>query len=138
MPTPPMPADTRDLIHALLRRGQQRAVIAARAGVSERTVYRMLARLGRVARPFDAEYDRRYLTREERYELARLDDLGWSMRKIAVRLGRAPSTVSRELARNRHPRSGHYLPEYAHTQAWRRQRRPKSSKLAGNSKLRAE
>lgn len=138
MPTPPMPADTRDLIHALLRRGEQRAVIAARAGVSKRTVYRMLARLGGMARPLDAEYDRRYLSREERYELARLHDLGWSMRKIAARLGRAPSTVSRELARNRHPRLGHYLPEHAHTKAWRRQRRPKPSKLAGNPRLRAE
>ena len=70
MPTPPMPAQQRDLIHALLRGGHRRQLIADRAGVSERTVYRMLARLGGVARPFDVEYDKRYLTRDERYELA--------------------------------------------------------------------
>jgi transposase, IS30 family len=91
-----------------------------------------------VIRPVDATYDQRYLAREERYELARLHDLGWSIRKIAERLGRAPSTISRELRRNMHPRLGHYLPEHAHTRAWRRQRRPKASKLAGNPRLRAQ
>ena len=97
-----MPAEQRDLIFALLRRGLPRGCIAARAGVSERTVYRMLATLDGVIRPGDATYDQRYLAREERYELARPHDLGWSVRKIADRLGRAPSTVSRELRRNFH------------------------------------
>lgn len=136
MPTPPMPAEQRDLIHSLLRRGCRRGEIAVRAGVSERTVYRVLARLGGMARPIDVEYDRRYLTRDERYEIARLDDLGWSVRKVAARLGRAPSTVGRELRRNRHGPSGHYLPEHAHTAAWRRQRRPKPSKLSRSPRLR--
>ena len=93
MPTPPMPAERRDLIHALLRRGVQRKEIAGRAGVSSRTVYRMQARLGGVPRPFDVEYDARYLTRDERYEIARLHDLGCSMRGIAARLGRSPGRV---------------------------------------------
>jgi IS30 family transposase len=133
-----MPAEQRDLIFALLRRGLPRGGIAARAGVSERTVYRMLATLDGVIRPADAMYDQRYLAREERYELARLHDLGWSVRKIADRLGRAPSTVSRELRRNFHSRLGHYLPEHAHTMAWRRQRRPKPSKLSANPALREQ
>lgn len=131
-----MPADQRDLIFALLRRGLPRRPIAEAAGVSERTVYRMLATLDGVIRPFDVEYDQRYLAREERYELARLHGLGWSIRKIADRLGRAPSTISRELRRNQHPRLGHYLPENAHMMAWRRQRRPKPSKLTANPALR--
>ena len=92
--------------------------------------------LGGVPRPFDVEYDARYLTRDERYEIARLNDARWSVRKIAARLGRAPSTISRELRRNRDPRTGHYLPERAHTEAWRRQRRPKPSKLSQNPQLR--
>jgi transposase, IS30 family len=112
-----------------------RRVIAERAGVSTRTVQRMLARLGGVPRPFDVEYDQRCLTRDERYEIARLHDLGWSVRAIAGRLGRSPSTVSRELRRNRHGPTGHYLPEHAHTVAWRRQRRPKPSRLAANPVL---
>src|SRR5436190_19544023 len=130
MPTPPMPAERRDLVHALLRRGFRRRAVAERAGVSERTVYRMLARLGGMARPIDVEYDRRYLTRDERYEIARLGDLGWSVRRVAARLGRAPSTVSRELRRNRHGPSGHYLPEHAHTAPWRGQRPPEPAKLS--------
>ena len=44
MPTPPMPVDQVDLIHCLLRRGERCAVVAERAGVSVRTVYRMVAR----------------------------------------------------------------------------------------------
>jgi IS30 family transposase len=137
MPTPPMPVEQRELIHCLLRRDEPKTVIAARAGVSTRTVFRMQASLGGVPRPENAEYDSRYLSLDERGEIARLHDLKWSVRKIAHQVGRAPSTISRELRRNLHTKSGHYLPEHAHTHAWARQRRPKPSKLASNPRLRA-
>ncbi len=137
MPTPPMPAEQVDLIHCLLRRGVQREEIATRAGVCKRTVYRMLARLGGVPRPDAAEYDARYLSQDERLEIARLHDSGCSMRAIASAIARSPSTISRELARNRDPRTGHYLPHHAHTMAWRAQRRPKQCKIATNPRLRA-
>jgi transposase, IS30 family len=78
------------------------------------------------------------LDREERYELARLKEAGHSLRSIARHLGRSPSTILRELARNRDPRTDAYQPERAHTLAWQRQRRPKASKLARNPVLRAE
>ena len=52
-------------------------------------------------------------------------------------MGRSPSTICRELARNRDPRTGGYQPERAHTMAWQRQRRPKVSKIGCNSMLRA-
>jgi IS30 family transposase len=136
MPTPPIPTEKRELVFSLLRRGMRVGQIEAESGVSRRSVGRLLASLGGMPRPCDAEYDGRYLSPEERYEIARLDDTGVSMRKIAERLGRAPSTISRELARNRDPRTGHYLPETAHTMAWQRQRRPKPSKLAQNPALR--
>ncbi len=136
MPTPPIPTEKRELVFSLLRRGMRVGQIEAESGVSRRSVGRLLASLGGMPRPCDAEYDGRYLSREVRYEIARLDDTGVSMRKIAERLGRAPSTISRELARNRDPRTGHYLPETAHTMAWQRQRRPKPSKLAQNPALR--
>jgi IS30 family transposase len=82
-------------------------------------------------------YSARYLDRDERYEIARLREAGLSVRQVAARIGRAPSTVSRELARNADPRTGRYMPERAHQLAWRRQRRPKPSKLARNPRLRA-
>jgi transposase, IS30 family len=132
-----MPAEQVDLIHCLLRRGERTSVVAERAGVSTRTVQRMLARVGGVPRPAQAEYAGRYLSQDERCEIARLHDLEHSVREIARRLGRAPSTVSRELARNRDTKTGHYLPHPAHTRAWRRQRRPKPSKIASHPRLRA-
>jgi transposase, IS30 family len=138
MATPPIPAERRELVFSLLRRGVGVGRIEVESGVSRRSVGRLLASLGVMPRPFDAEYDARYLTREERYEIARLHDVGVSVRQIAVRLQRSPSTISRELHRNRHPRLGHYLPEAAHAMAWQRQRRPKPSKLAGNPALRQE
>jgi IS30 family transposase len=82
-------------------------------------------------------YSARYLDRDERYEIARLRGQGLSVRQVAVRTGRSPSTVSRELARNADPRTGGYMPERAHQLAWQRQRRPKPSKLARNPALRA-
>lgn len=42
----------------------------------------------------------RFLSQEERIEVADLRQEGLSIRQIAHRLGRAPSTISRELRRN--------------------------------------
>jgi len=41
-----------------------------------------------------------HLTLEERSMIAPMRILGWSIRDIAIQLGRAPSTISRELRRN--------------------------------------
>lgn len=132
-----MPVEQVDLIHCLLRRGVQQKEIAQRSGVSVRTVQRMLARLGGVPRPAAAEYDARYLSQDERCEIARLHDGGISMRAIGRQLGRSPSTISRELRRNVHDKTGRYLPHPAHTRAWERQRRPKASKIASDPRLAA-
>jgi Helix-turn-helix domain/Family of unknown function (DUF6186) len=61
--------------------------------------------------------------------------VGQSCRQIAARLGRAPSTVSRELTRNggRH----HYRAQAADAAALRRALRPKPAKLAVQPRLRA-
>ena len=58
-----------------------------------------------------------HLVIEERCELARLQAGGHSIRQIAASLDRAPSSVARELKRNRST-NGRYLPSYAHQQAW--------------------
>jgi transposase, IS30 family len=136
MATPPVPGEKRELVFLLLRRGVRVGQIERETGVSRRTVGRLLASLGGMPRPCGVEYDARYLTHDERYEIARLHDQGVAIRAIAVRLRRAASTISRELDRNRDPRTGHYLPETAHRLAWQRQRRPKPSKLAANPRLR--
>ena len=59
------------------------------------------------------------------------------VRSIARALGRAPSTVSRELARNSGYR-GRYTAANAQSRADLRGRRPKPTKLAGNPRLRQE
>src|SRR6185312_10751239 len=80
----------------------------------------------------------RYLAFAEREELAVLRAQGHGIREIARRLGRAPSTVSRELRRNAATRSGKVL--YRATVAqWKAERaaaRPKAAKLAVNERLR--
>src|SRR5918912_2524972 len=53
-----------------------------------------------------------HLTFEEREQLAALKAEGLSLRAVAARLGRAASTVSRELRRNALPKGG-YLPVHA-------------------------
>jgi len=57
-----------------------------------------------------------------------------SKRSIALELGRSPSTVSREIARN--GGEGSYRATDAEAQAWDRARRPKSCKLAESGRLR--
>jgi transposase, IS30 family len=64
-----------------------------------------------------------HLTLDERERLAALKAEGLSLRAIAVRLGRAASTVSRELRRNALPRGG-YLPVHAEGCYLERRQRP--------------
>ncbi len=76
----------------------------------------------------------RHLSLVEREEISRGVAAGESLRMVAARLGRAPSTVSRELARNGGRSS--YRAHRADRAALRRARRPKPSKLATNHQLR--
>ena len=80
----------------------------------------------------------RHLSFEEREEIALLRVQGRGVRDIARRLGRAPSTISRELRRNAATRHGGF--EYRATTAqWhadRAARRPKPAKLTTNEALR--
>jgi transposase, IS30 family len=122
----------------LLAAGQNPGAAARAAGVSATFAYGLHRKMGGVYRPPGTTYSDRFLDREERYELARLHDAGCSMREIGRRMGRAASTISRELDRNTDPRAGRYQPERADRLAWQRQRRPKASKLARNPVLRAE
>ncbi|MFD7161765.1 IS30 family transposase [Kribbella sp. NPDC059898] len=129
--------ECRRVVLDLLADGHNPMEVARRSGVSKSYIYRLHHSLGGVYRPADLAYSDRYLDRDERYELARLNDAGHSLREIGRRMGRAASTISRELDRNRDPRTGAYQPERAHAMAWQRQRRPKVSKLGGNAVLRA-
>jgi IS30 family transposase len=78
----------------------------------------------------------RYLSFAEREEIAVARAAGESMRSIAGRLGRSPSTISRELSRNAEE-PGRYRATSAHAAAWHRAARLKPAKLATNLRLRA-
>jgi IS30 family transposase len=80
----------------------------------------------------------RYLSFAEREEMAILHAQQLGVREIARRIGRAPSTVSRELRRNASTRSNElaYRATTAQWHAERRASRPKVAKLAANDGLR--
>ena len=61
---------------------------------------------------------------------------GPGVRAIAERTGRSPSTISRELRRNRDPGTGQYRPFTAHKLAVRRRARPRAGKIARDEVLR--
>lgn len=73
------------------------------------------------------------LALEDRCEIARLQAQGRSLRQIAAALDRAPSTIARELKRNRGRKVG-YKPAYANQQA--RARRWSGSRLERETGLR--
>ena len=81
----------------------------------------------------------RYLSLAEREEIALWRAQGHGVREVARRLGRAASTISRELRRNAATRGGglEYRATTAQWHAERAARRPKAAKLATHAALRA-
>ena len=81
----------------------------------------------------------RYLSFAEREEIALLRAQGAGVREVARRLGRAASTISRELRRNAATRGGNldYRATTAQWHAERAARRPKPAKLASHAPLRS-
>jgi IS30 family transposase len=79
----------------------------------------------------------RYLSFAEREELAILRAQGGGVREIARRLGRSPSTISRELRRNARPvAAASGIGPRPRSGTGRRASRPKLAKLAANDALR--
>jgi IS30 family transposase len=77
---------------------------------------------------------RRVLTTEEREEISRGLAHDETVRGIARRVGRAPSTISREI--RRHGGRARYRAQCADRRAWARARRPKRCRLATRPALR--
>lgn len=79
----------------------------------------------------------RYLSFEEREEIAICRAQSVGVREIARRLGRSPSTISRELRRNAATRGGQldYRASVAQWKAELMARRPKTAKFTANPRL---
>ena len=111
---------------------------AAAAGVSQAVGTRWFREGGGMRTVSCAPLSGRYLSFVEREEIAILRARDVGVREIARRLGRSPSTISRELRRNAATRGGR-LEYRATTALWhadRRAKRPKLAKLAANEPLR--
>ena len=81
------------------RKGESLHSIARHFGRSHSSIQGVLARTGGI-RPPQRRRSRRALTLSDREEISRGVFAGQSLRSIAASLGRAPSTVSREVNRN--------------------------------------
>lgn len=114
--------------------GQCVAAIARTLGRRNKSgVYRVLALNGGIA-PTPRRRAAGGLRLEEREEISRGLAAGQSLRQIACGLGRAPSTVSREIRRNGGGKS--YRASWAEQRAWDRALRPKACRLASQAALR--
>jgi IS30 family transposase len=114
--------------------GVEEAGLAVGAG--RETAFRWFRLAGGVKSCGPRPASGRYLSLAEREEIAVGVAAGEPVRVIAARLGRAASTVSREVRRNRNGK-GCYRALAAQAQADFRARRPKTARLAQNVVLRA-
>jgi IS30 family transposase len=125
-------ASQRALMWERWRQGDSLQKIAQLFDRNHSSVERILAETGGIC-PAQRCRSRLALTLVEREEISRSVVEGKSIRSIAMSLGRAPSTVSREIRRNGGLDS--YRASHADQRAWDLGRRPKMCKLVENRTL---
>jgi IS30 family transposase len=113
--------------------GEAIRAVAAGLGRTKRTIHNVLARAGSIP-PRAAVRSPLRLSVAEREEISRGLRGGESFQRIATRLGRRTSTVSREVGANGGRRR--YRAHLAETRAAVRARRPRPARLARNRRLR--
>jgi len=116
------------------KRGESVRAIERALVMQPKALQGVVARHGGIA-PAPRTRAPRVLCTGEREEISRGLAAGTSLRALARHLGRAPSTISREIAR--HGGRRQYRAERADTRAWQRARRPKRCWLAAHPRLRA-
>jgi IS30 family transposase len=135
---PAIRRDVRRRFWRVIALGIRPARAAELVGVSDTIGERWFIQCGGMSPLSLDELSGRYLSLSEREEIAIWWEQDVSMREIARRLGRSPSTISRELRRNASTRARGwtYRATTAQFHAERRLARPKPSKLAGHERLR--
>ena len=123
---------------AAIARGAKTEDAAIEAGVSSPVAFRWFRHAGGVNPCLPPTVSGRYVSFAEREDIAIWHAQKVGVREIARRLGRSPSTISRELRRNASTRTFRleYRASLAQWHAERRGRRPKVAKLATNDRLR--
>jgi IS30 family transposase len=114
--------------------GESVAQVARRFGKKQGSMYSRIQASGGI-RPTISMRAARHLTLEDREEISRGLAAGHSLRQIAGRLGRAPSTIAREVEAN--GGRSRYRALRADRAATQRRRRPKVCKLATTPRLQA-
>ena len=122
----------------LIATGVTTAEAAIAVGVSVPVGMRWFRHAGGMPSLSLAEPSGRYLSFEEREEIALMRAKDKGVREIARELGRDPATISRELRRNAATRGGRseYRALVAQWKAQETAKRPKAAKLAVNDALR--
>jgi IS30 family transposase len=113
--------------------GESLNAIGRALGKDKQVIHFLLARNGGIAPPVHRR-SQRVLTLSEREDISRGIASGCSLRFMAQRLGRACSTISREVAR--HGGRAQYRANVADQQAWQTALRPKPCLLAMHAALR--
>lgn len=123
---------------AAIARGIKTEDACLEARVSGPVGFRWFRHAGGVNPRLPPAVSGRYLSFSEREDIAIWHSQEVSAREIARRLGRDPSTISRELRRNASTRTYRldYKASIAQWHAERRARRPKVAKMVGNDRLR--
>jgi IS30 family transposase len=133
MGRPGLTAEQKRELWSRWRAGESLSEIGRALGRQAGSIHGVVAANGGYV-PARRRRSRRVLSFTEREEISRGLAEGLSLRTIARRLGRAPSTVSRETAR--HGGRTRYRATRADERAWSRARRPKLCKLAATTRLR--
>jgi IS30 family transposase len=114
------------------QKGESLNSIGRHFGRSHSSIQNIFSRTGGI-RPLQRKRSKLSLTMSEREEVSRGVVAGQSLRSIAASLGRAPSTISREIKRNGGRRR--YRANQADKAAWDRAKRPQTCKLVQNPAL---
>lgn len=117
-----------------IRAGMSTEEAGRHAGIGHPTDLHWFAQAGGVKSNGPAAASGRYLSFDEREEIALALARGESKRSIAARLGRSPSTICREVTRNKAWR-GAYRAGPAEKMTRQRAKRPKVAKLAADERL---
>jgi IS30 family transposase len=123
-----MPAAVKRRYFELIRTGLSGAAAAQEVGVSLSCGSVWFIDAGRVSF-IETPISPRYLSQDDRIEIADGLARGEPVKVIAARIGKTFQSVYREIARNRKP-DGRYQPWYAHNRAYLRRRRPKPRRFA--------
>ena len=127
MGRPGLSSEQKHELWSLWKAGQSLNDIGRSLGKHAGSIFGVLRARGGIA-PSARIRSRLSLSAHEREEISRGLVAGLSLRKIAAQLGRAPSTVSREVGRN--SGRGKYRAANADERAWRSACRPKPCRLA--------